>query len=116
MGAFSKSLARDLLRYSLPMIPNALAWWFVNLSGRYIVMFSQGADVAGLYTAASKLPAVMNMVVTIFQQSWRFSQHVNTMQVILGVLSEQFLRSLLHSFCVLVIGYCADCSTFAHYA
>lgn len=71
MGAFSKPLARDLLRYSLPMIPNALAWWFVNLSGRYIVMFSQGADVAGLYTAASKLPAVMNMVVTIFQQSWQ---------------------------------------------
>lgn len=71
MSAFSKPLARDLLRYSLPMIPNALAWWFVNLSGRYIVMFSQGADVAGLYTAASKLPAVMNMVVTIFQQSWQ---------------------------------------------
>lgn len=71
VAALSRPLARDLLRYSLPMIPNALAWWFVNLSGRYIVLFSQGAEVAGLYTAASKLPAVMNMVVTIFQQSWQ---------------------------------------------
>lgn len=64
-------LMRKLLRYSLPMIPNALAWWFVNLSGRYVVLFAEGAAVAGLYTAASKLPAVMNMVVTIFQQAWQ---------------------------------------------
>ncbi len=71
VGSLARPLARDLLRYSLPMIPNALAWWFVNLSGRYIVLFSQGAEVAGLYTAASKLPAVMNMLVTIFQQSWQ---------------------------------------------
>lgn len=64
-------LMRKLLCYSLPMIPNALAWWFVNLSGRYIVLFAEGAAVAGLYTAASKLPAVMNMIVTIFQQAWQ---------------------------------------------
>ena len=64
-------MAVKLVRYSLPMIPNALAWWFVNLSGRYIVLLSQGAAAAGLYTAASKLPSVMVMLVTIFQQAWQ---------------------------------------------
>lgn len=64
-------LLRKLLVYSLPMIPNSLAWWFVNLSGRYIILFSAGTSVAGLYTAASKLPAVMNMLITIFQQAWQ---------------------------------------------
>ena len=64
-------LMRRLLRYSIPMVPNALAWWFVNLSGRYIVLFSSGIAVAGLYTAASKLPAVMNMLVSVFQQAWQ---------------------------------------------
>lgn len=67
----SRHVVCRLLRYSLPMIPNALAWWFVNLSGRYIVLFSQGAAIAGLYTAASKLPSVMVMLVTIFQQAWQ---------------------------------------------
>lgn len=71
LRAIDSGLMRRLLRYSLPMIPNALAWWFVNLSGRYVVLFAEGAAVAGLYTAASKLPAVMNMVVTIFQQAWQ---------------------------------------------
>lgn len=69
--AIDRELLHKLLRYSLPMIPNALAWWFVNLSGRYVVLFAEGATIAGLYTAASKLPAVMNMVVTIFQQAWQ---------------------------------------------
>lgn len=67
----SASSLRPLLRYSLPMIPNTLAWWFVNLSGRYIVFFFQGPAVAGLYTAASKLPAVINMLVSVFQQAWQ---------------------------------------------
>lgn len=71
LQAMDRGLLRDLLIYSLPMIPNALAWWFVNISGRYVVLFAEGAAVAGLYTAASKLPAVMNMVVTIFQQAWQ---------------------------------------------
>lgn len=71
LSKVSKRLMRQLLMYSLPMIPNALAWWFVNLSGRYIVLFSQGAAIAGLYTAASKLPSVMVMLVTVFQQAWQ---------------------------------------------
>lgn len=67
----SVSQIRRLLAYSLPMIPNSLAWWFVNLSGRYVVLFCQGAAVAGLYAAASKLPSVMVMLITVFQQSWQ---------------------------------------------
>lgn len=70
-SSISREMAGKLVRYSLPMIPNALAWWFVNLSGRYIVLLSQGAAAAGLYTAASKLPSVVVMLVTIFQQAWQ---------------------------------------------
>ena len=67
----TKDMCLRLLKYSLPLVPNALAWWSVNLSARYIVLFVQGASEAGLYTAASKLPAIMNMFVMIFQQAWQ---------------------------------------------
>lgn len=70
-ASISREMTGKLVGYSLPMIPNALAWWFVNLSGRYIVLLSQGAAAAGLYTAASKLPSIMVMLVTIFQQAWQ---------------------------------------------
>lgn len=32
-----------------------------------------GASVAGLFTAASKLPSMMHLMSTIFQQAWQFS-------------------------------------------
>ena len=32
-------LAKDMIKYSLPMIPNYISWWFNNCSDRYMVSF-----------------------------------------------------------------------------
>lgn len=68
-----KDLLKAMLIYSLPMIPNTLSWWFVNISSRYVIVAFMGASVAGLFTAASKLPSMMHLMSTIFQQAWQFS-------------------------------------------
>ena len=67
---------KEMLKYSLPSIPNMLSWWVNSLSDRYIVLYFLGASVAGLYTAASKLPAIMNLITSIFQQAWQYSTTV----------------------------------------
>lgn len=72
----SLSKLQEMLKYSLPSIPNMLSWWVNSLSDRYIVLFFWGAGVAGLYTAASKLPAMINLVTSIFQQAWQYSTAV----------------------------------------
>lgn len=64
---------KELLKYSLPSVPNMLSWWVNSLAGRYIVLFYLGSNIAGLYTAASKLPAMINLVTSIFQQAWQYS-------------------------------------------
>ena len=43
------------------------------VSDRYILMLFWNAGVVGLYTAASKLPAMINLVSSIFQQAWQYS-------------------------------------------
>lgn len=63
--------AKRMLLYSLPMIPNCTAIWFISLFNRYAVLGICGAAAAGLYTAAAKFPSMMNMVSTIFQQAWQ---------------------------------------------
>lgn len=70
---FDGELFRQMLLYSLPMVPNIMAWWFNNISGRYVVLYFYGAGVAGLFTAASKLPSVINMFSSVFQQAWQIS-------------------------------------------
>lgn len=64
---------KAMLAFSIPMIPSTLSWWFVNISARYILVWFCGAGVAGLFTAASKLPSVVHLMSTIFQQAWQFA-------------------------------------------
>lgn len=63
----------EMLRYSLPTIPNMIAWWVNNISSRYILLYYCGINLAGIYTAACKLPALINLVTLVFQQAWQFS-------------------------------------------
>ena len=66
-------LLRRMLVYSLPLVPNLLSWWLVSVSGRYVVLWGSGVAAAGLFTAASKMPALVNIVASVFQQAWQYS-------------------------------------------
>ena len=68
-----KALRRAMLRYSIPCVPNMLGWWVVNVSDRYMLQYMVSDAVCGVYTAASKLPAVLSTFSTIFQQAWQYS-------------------------------------------
>ena len=68
-GAYLKRM----LAYSLPLVPNSIAWWFNNFSSRFIVQLFCGSGVVGLFIAASKLPAIMNFFIQIFQQAWQLN-------------------------------------------
>ena len=68
-----RELLRRMLVYSLPLVPNLLSWWLVSVSGRYVVLWGSGVVAAGLFTAASKMPALVNIVASVFQQAWQYS-------------------------------------------
>lgn len=70
---FNLELFRDMLYYSIFLIPNAVAWWISNISDRYFIIVYYGAGVAGIYAAAAKVPALMNVMASIFQQAWQIS-------------------------------------------
>lgn len=73
IGAFDKVSLKAMLKYGIPDIPNTLSWWVNSVLDRYILMYFCGASISGLYTAASKLPAMINLVTSIFQQAWQYS-------------------------------------------
>ncbi len=63
---FNKELARDILHYSVPIIPNNISWWVVNSSDRYIILFFLGASFNGIYSISNKFPTVITTVTGIF--------------------------------------------------
>ncbi|HAN44775.1 MAG TPA: hypothetical protein DCP97_05225 [Ruminococcaceae bacterium] len=69
----SPHISRQMLKYSIPMIPNTLFWWITNASDRYIVTYYMGADINGLYAAAYKIPTIITTISGIFMQGWQLS-------------------------------------------
>ncbi|RYQ54709.1 lipopolysaccharide biosynthesis protein [Bifidobacterium pseudolongum] len=64
---------RPMLRYSLPLIPNALFWWVGTSINRFFITSMLGIAYSGLFAAASKIPSLLNIICGVFQQAWTLS-------------------------------------------
>ncbi len=72
-GKFSFRLMRDIVKYSVPMIPTTIFWWITNVSDRYIVTWYYGDGASGLYSAAYRIPTMLTLICTVFYEAWQFS-------------------------------------------
>lgn len=70
---FDRTLARMMLKFSVPLIPTTVFWWITNVSDRYMVKGFIGSDVNGLYAAAFKIPTMLILLSGIFIEAWQFS-------------------------------------------
>lgn len=61
---FKWSLAKEILHYSLPLIPSSLAMTLVNYSDRYFIKHYVSIADAGLYALANKLGTAVHMLIT----------------------------------------------------
>jgi len=68
-----RRLMKELLKFSLPMVPTTVCWLITDLSDRYMVTYFCGSDVNGIYSAAYKIPTIVNLISGIFMQAWQFS-------------------------------------------
>ncbi|PGT51024.1 polysaccharide biosynthesis protein [Priestia megaterium] len=66
-------LTKEMLVYSIPLIPNALMWWIMGLSDRFIITYYLGLGANGLYAVANKIPSVLNIINSIFFQAWQIA-------------------------------------------
>ena len=73
VSAISGKIMKELLYFSLPMVPTTVCWLITDLSDRYMVTYFCGADVNGVYSAAYKIPTIVNLISGIFMQAWQFS-------------------------------------------
>lgn len=66
-------MAKQMLLYSLPLVPNAVFWWVSQSINRFFLTSMLGIGISGIFAAASKLPSMLNMLSGIFQQAWNLS-------------------------------------------
>lgn len=66
----NSELWKKLFRYSLPLIPNQIGWWILNVSDRLMLTYYLGASANGVYAMACKIPTILMVFHSIFSLAW----------------------------------------------
>lgn len=100
-----KELQRQLLRYSLPMLPAVLIWMVLNGSHVFFIKHFLGLAENGIYAVLAKFTSILYVLSIIFYQTWQqnaieqynspdrdtfFSKVFNNYVYILGLLMVVF--------------------------
>ena len=73
-------LLKEMYKYSIPLVPNGISWWIVNVSDRSIISIVLGATANGFYAISNKFPTIISSLTGIFNLSWSESAslHINS--------------------------------------
>ncbi len=69
----SNTKTKEMLKYSLPMMPTTVIWWITNVSDRFMVSYICDLSANGLYSAAYKIPTIIALVAGVFNEAWQLS-------------------------------------------
>lgn len=68
-----RDTVREMIIYSLPLIPATIMWSITNVSDRFFVTHYLGEAQNGIYSVAYKLPTIISVISAIFTQAWQLS-------------------------------------------
>lgn len=68
-----KTLILEMLKYSIPLMPNSISWWVNSSLDRYFVIAFCGRSANGLYSVATKIPTLINLGNSIFNTAWQIT-------------------------------------------
>lgn len=69
----SRKTLSEMLRYSIPLVPNNLSWIIISLSDRLMLSFMTGTDANGIYSIANKFPNIVYTCYGFFSTAWKES-------------------------------------------
>lgn len=69
----SHSACMEMLKYSIPLIPNGVMWWLVSALNRPLMEVFLGLQAIGVFAVANKFPGILSMLFTVFVTSWQIS-------------------------------------------
>lgn len=101
-SSFDRKLFKEMILYSFPLILNNISWWVIQSSNKLMLEAMISVSALGLYTAASKIPSLINVLISVFQQSWGIS----SIREIESTNDTKFYSNVLLLYSTLVFGCC----------
>lgn len=66
----NRQVLKDMLSYSIPMIPTMLAWTVNTSIDKYMIIYLYGLGESGIYSVAHKIPTIISTILNVFLQAW----------------------------------------------
>lgn len=64
---------KEMLSYSVPLVPNTICWSIINVSDRLFISEYIGVGANGVYSISNKFPNIINNFYNYFNTAWRES-------------------------------------------
>ena len=93
-------LIRRMVLYSAPLVFSNVSWWVIHSCDKVMIEAMIGASALGLYTAATKIPSLINVIIAIFNQAWGLS----SIREIESTNEKSFYSSVFDTFSVFLFG------------
>lgn len=99
LSKVDKKLSKELLFFSLPLIPNNLSWWAISSANRYFILFFIGVSANGVFAISYKFPTILMLLLNVFYLAWQEKaiESVNNNE------KETYYSTTLEKFIVFVI-------------
>lgn len=72
-GRIDREKMKEMIRFSVVLIPNTFMWWIMNSSDRLMIATMVSSAQAGIYAISYKLPTLVSTLTGIFNQAWGYS-------------------------------------------
>lgn len=69
----NRRLLKNMVKYSIVLVPNSLMWWIMNSSDHIMVTAMLGTAANGVYAISYKIPSILSALSTVFNQAWSYS-------------------------------------------
>lgn len=99
-GAIRKSISREMLRYSLPIMPNDIIWWLMTYSALFFIQHYLGLAENGIYAVLTKFTGIIYTLSIIFYQTWQ----QNAIEQYRSPDRDRFFSSVFNSYFYLLCG------------
>ena len=67
---FDRKNLKQLLKFSLPTVPETLIWWFLTGFAKMYLSAVHGEETLGIYAVANKFSDLLIMLYSIFNMAW----------------------------------------------
>lgn len=105
---FDISFVKNVIEYSIPLIPNSISWWIVNASDRSIISIFLGVGANGIYSAANKFSNVLSTFYSVFNLTWTESASLYIDSKSSSTFFSRILDAIIRLFgglCIIIIVY-----------